>query len=77
MPKPTKVTNRIRALRFAKGELTQAALAAAVGVTRQTIIAIERGRYSPSLEVAFKIARHLESPLDEVFQYPAEPDQAE
>ena len=48
MVKPTKVTNAIRALRFAHGELTQAQLAEAVGVTRQTIIAIEQGKYSPS-----------------------------
>ena len=57
MGKPTKVTNSIRALRFAHGEMTQAELAAEVGVTRQTIIAIEQGRYSPSLEMAFEIAR--------------------
>jgi putative transcriptional regulator len=68
--KPTSVTNDIRALRFARGEMTQAELAARVGVTRQTVIAIEQGRYSPSLEVAFQIARALEAPLDTVFQYP-------
>jgi len=68
--KPTKVTNSIRSLRFAHGEMTQADLADRVGVTRQTIIAIEQGRYSPSLEVAFQIARAFEVPLDEVFQYP-------
>jgi putative transcriptional regulator len=68
--KPTKVTNSIRSLRFANGEMTQADLADRVGVTRQTIIAIEQGRYSPSLEVAFQIARAFEVPLDEVFQYP-------
>ncbi len=50
--------------------MTQAELADRIGVTRQTVIAIERGRYSPSLEVAFKIARVLEVPLDEVFSYP-------
>ena len=70
MGKPTKVTNSIRSLRFAHGEMTQADLANRVGVTRQTIIAIEQGRYSPSLEVAFQIARAFEVPLDEVFQYP-------
>ena len=70
MGKPTKVTNSIRSLRFAHGEMTQADLADRVGVTRQTIIAIEQGRYSPSLEVAFQIARAFEVPLDEVFQYP-------
>jgi len=68
--KPTRVTNAIRALRFANGEMTQAELAERVGVTRQTIIAIEQGRYSPSLEVAFHIARVFKVPLDEVFQYP-------
>ncbi len=72
MVKPTKVTNSIRALRFAAQEMTQAELADRVGVTRQTIIAIEQGRYSPSLEVAFKIARVLEAPLDTVFHYPGE-----
>ena len=70
MGKPTKVTNSIRSLRFAHGEMTQADLANRVGVTRQTIIAIEQVRYSPSLEVAFQIARAFEVPLDEVFQYP-------
>jgi len=70
MSKPTRITNRIRALRFARGEMTQAQLAQAIGVTRQTIIAIEQGRYSPSLEVAFQIARALRTSLDEVFQYP-------
>lgn len=75
MVKPTRVTNDIRTLRFARGELTQAELADAVGVTRQTIIAIEQGRYSPSLEVAFQIARALGRPLDEVFHYPADPAQ--
>lgn len=70
MVKPTRVTNSIRALRFACDEMTQAQLADAVGVTRQTIIAIEQGRYSPSLEMAFQIARVLKVPLDDVFQYP-------
>jgi putative transcriptional regulator len=66
----TKVTNTIRALRFAHGEMTQAALADQVGVTRQTIIAIEQGKYSPTLEMAFRIARVFGVPLDAVFQYP-------
>ena len=70
MVKPTQVTNRIRALRFEHGEMTQAALAERIGVTRQTLIAIEQGRYSPSLEMAFKIARVFRTPLDDVFQYP-------
>ena len=74
MVKPTKVTNRIRALRFENGEMTQAELADRVGVTRQTIIAIEQGRYSPSLEMAFRIARAFDIPLDQVFQYPKKED---
>ncbi|MDN4476750.1 helix-turn-helix transcriptional regulator [Demequina sp. SYSU T00192] len=72
MGRSTKVTNAIRALRFAHGEMTQAELAERIGVTRQTVIAIEQGRYSPSLEMAFQIARALEVPLDAVFQYPDE-----
>jgi putative transcriptional regulator len=72
MVKPTRVTNSIRALRFANGEMTQAELADRVGVTRQTIIAIEQGRYSPTLEMAFRITRVLRVPLDEAFQYPDE-----
>jgi putative transcriptional regulator len=70
--KPTRITNEIRTLRFAAGEMTQADLAERIGVTRQTVIAIEQGRYSPSLEVAFKIARVFEVPLEAVFQYPAD-----
>ncbi len=72
MVKPTRVTNSIRSLRFAKGEMTQAELADRVGATRQTIIAIEQGRYSPTLEMAFRIARALGVPLDAVFHYPDE-----
>ncbi|WP_410661181.1 helix-turn-helix transcriptional regulator [Amycolatopsis sp. lyj-112] len=70
MVKPTKVTNSIRALRFAEGEMTQAGLADRIGVTRQTVIAIEQGRYSPSLEMAFQIAKVFGVGLDDVFQYP-------
>jgi putative transcriptional regulator len=70
--KPTKVTNSIRALRFAHDEMKQADLAKAIGVTRQTLIAIEQGKYSPSLEVAFKIARVFKVSLEDVFQYPEE-----
>ncbi len=70
MVKPTQVTNSIRALRFANGEMTQADLADRVGVTRQTIIAIEQGKYSPTLEMAFRIAGVFRVSLDEVFQYP-------
>jgi putative transcriptional regulator len=68
--KPTRVTNSIRRLRFERGEMTQAELAERVGVTRQTVIAIEQGRYSPSLEMAFQIAHALSIPLEDVFQYP-------
>lgn len=70
--KPTSVTNDIRALRFRAGEMTQAELAERIGVTRQTVIAIEQGRYSPSLEMAFRIARVFGVPLDAVFGYDEE-----
>ena len=69
MAKPTQVTNRITELRVAAG-LSQAALGDRIGVTRQTVNAIEGGKYSPSLEAAFKIARVLKVPLEDVFQYP-------
>ena len=69
MSKPTRITNSIRALRFARGEMTQADLAQRIGVTRQTIIAIEQGRYAPSLEAAFRIALAFAAPLEQVFQY--------
>ena len=73
MVKPTRVTNSIRAARESAG-LTQAELAARIGVTRQTLIAIEQGRYSPTLELAFQISRVFGLSLDDVFQYPdAEP----
>lgn len=65
----TPIRNHIRALRFHHAEMTQQELADRVGLTRQTIIAIEQGRYSPSLEAAFKIARVFRAPLEEVFQY--------
>jgi putative transcriptional regulator len=70
MAKSTPITNNIRTLRFHAGEMTQAELAEKVGVTRQTVIAIEQGKYSPSLEVAFKMARVFGVALEEVFQYP-------
>jgi putative transcriptional regulator len=70
MVKPTKITNSIRALRFSNGEMTQADLAQRIGVTRQTVIAIEQGKYSPSLEMAFQITRIFKVSLDDVFQYP-------
>ncbi|MEV4493694.1 helix-turn-helix transcriptional regulator [Micromonospora coxensis] len=66
------MTNSIRALRAAHGDLTQAELARRIGVTRQTVIAIEQGRYSPSLEMAFQIAGVFGVPLTEVFHYPQE-----
>ena len=72
MTKPTRVANEIRSLRFAHGEMTQAELAQRIGVTRQTVIAIEQGRYSPSLEVAFQIAQAFCVPLDAVFSYPTQ-----
>lgn len=65
----TNVKNNIRALRFQRNEMTQQKLAEQVGVTRQTIVAIEKERYSPSLEAAFKIAAALGEPLDAVFRY--------
>jgi putative transcriptional regulator len=65
----TAITNNIRKLRFERNELTQQGLAERVGVTRQTINAIELGKYSPSLEVAFRIAAILQVPLDQVFRY--------
>ena len=70
------ISNTISVLRFNAGEMTQAALAEKVGVTRQTIVAIEQGRYSPSLEVAFRIAAAFDVPLQQVFQWqtPAEGD---
>jgi putative transcriptional regulator len=63
------LVNTIRSLRFQHGEMTQQALADQVGVTRQTINAIEGNKYSPSLEVAFRIARVFGVPLEQVFQY--------
>lgn len=63
------ISNTIRRLRFDAGEMTQKDLAAAVGVTRQTIVAIENAKYSPTLELAFKIARTFDKPLEEVFHY--------
>ncbi len=66
----TRITNTIRALRFQHGEMTQAELADRIGVTRQTINAIEQGKYSPTLEMAFQIARLFRAPLEDVFHYP-------
>jgi putative transcriptional regulator len=66
---PPKIRNDIRRLRFDAGEMTQQHLADQVGVTRQTIIAIEGAKYSPSLELAFRIAAAFGRPLEEVFHY--------
>ena len=65
----SNITNNIRFLRFHQGEMTQQELADLVGVTRQTINAIEAAKYSPSLELAFKIAAVFEKPLEDVFTY--------
>ena len=65
----SEISNQIRRLRFENGEMTQQELADKAGVTRQTILAIEAGKYSPSLMLAFKIAKAFGLPLEEVFQY--------
>lgn len=65
-------TNDIKTLRFLSGEMTQGDLGDKVGVTRQTIAAIEQGKYSPSLEIAFRIAHVFDKPLEDVFQWSAE-----
>jgi len=67
-----RIGNNIRKLRFFRNEMTQQQLAEKVGVTRQTIIAMEQDKYSPSLELAFRIARVFEVPLEEVFSYQPE-----
>ncbi len=67
--KNTALTNNIRKLRFNSSEMTQQALAEHLNVSRQTIIAIEAGKYSPSLELAFRIAEIFKVPLEEVFRY--------
>jgi putative transcriptional regulator len=68
------LSNRIRRLRFEHGEMTQQELADKVGVTRQTIIAIEAGKYAPSLPLAFRIARAFNASVEAVFQYQQEGD---
>lgn len=68
MNKPL-IRNNIRKLRFEHDEMTQQALADKVGVTRQTIVAIENAKYSPSLELAFRIARVFNLPLESVFTF--------
>ncbi|HRZ78635.1 MAG TPA: helix-turn-helix transcriptional regulator [bacterium] len=64
-----EINNNIRKLRFEHNEMTQQQLADLAGVTRQTIVAVEKGKYSPSLELAFKIARVFNVPLETVFSY--------
>ncbi len=68
-PSSKAITNSIRVLRFQHGEMTQQRLADLVGVTRQTIVAIEQGRYSPSLEIAFRIAEVFGATMENVFHY--------
>lgn len=65
----SNVTNIIRRLRFDHGEMTQKSLAEAVGVTRQTIVAVENAKYSPSLELAFQISLVFVTPIEEIFTY--------
>ena len=72
MSKRPPITNRVRELREAHGRMSQAALGEAVGVTRHTIIAIEQGRYSPSLETAFRIARLFGVGVEDVFGWEGE-----
>jgi putative transcriptional regulator len=72
MKKPSRLRNRVRELRFFADEMTQGALAEKVGVTRQTIAAIEKNKYAPSLETAFLIAEAFDVPITEVFSYPPE-----
>lgn len=69
MAKKKQITNSIRRLRFFADEMTQLQLAERVGASRQTIIAIEAGKYSPSLELAFRIAEAFDVPIGEVFSY--------
>ena len=64
-----EILNHIRRLRFEQGEMTQEELARRAGVTRQTIIALEANRYSPSLLLAFRISRALHSPVEQVFEH--------
>lgn len=73
MPKRPPITNRVRELRETHDNMSQSALAKEIGVTRQTIIAIEQGKYSPSLESAFRIARVFSIGLEDVFGW--EPDE--
>ena len=67
--KKTQITNHIKRIRLARTDLTQADLAAKVGATRQTIIAIEAEKYAPSLELAFRLAHVLEETVDDLFDF--------
>ena len=69
MTNVVRINNRIRRLRFEFNEMTQEDLAKSAGCTRQTIIALEQGRYVPSIELAFRIAKVFRVTLEEVFQY--------
>ncbi len=69
--KKAVIENRIRELRFKNKEMTQQELADRIGITRQTVIALEKGKYYPSLELAFQIAEAFRLPLEEVFQWKA------
>jgi putative transcriptional regulator len=69
-----RINNEIRKLRFHSNEMTQQELADRTGVTRQTIVAIENGKYSPTLELAFRIAGVFGRPLEEIFTYQADDD---
>ena len=73
----TDLSNQLRRLRFDHGEMTQQALATRVGVTRQTIIAIEAGKYAPSLPLAFRLARAFGVGVEDVFHYDEPPDAQE
>lgn len=77
MAKRLPITNSIRRLRFDADEMTQQALAEKVGVTRQTILAIEAARYSPTLELAFRVAEVFGKELGDVFQYVPEAPKAD
>lgn len=72
----SRLRNRIRTLRFHAGEMSQGELGSRIGLTRQTIAAVEQGKYSPSLEAAFRMAEVFGVPLTEVFQWAPEDDQS-
>ncbi len=74
---PSRIKNNIRTLRFMNDEMSQKELAKRVGVTRQTINAIESAKYSPTLELAFQIAQVFNCPLEEVFSYDADAQEEE